>query len=165
MSGISPTLPNRQDWTVGVQMSLNIFNGFGSRGATTMAEETLEQLRMQRSAAAQRVELRIRAAMQGAKAAYFAIEQSRAEQEAARKALDIVTDAYTRGVVSMLSVLDAQNSALRASQVATNALYDFYIQYLEVQRSLGQFDLLMEPAEREAYVKRVIDFVESVMKR
>ncbi len=165
LSGISPTLPNRQDWTVGVQMSLNIFNGFGSRGATTMAEETLEQLRMQRSAATQKVELRIRAAMQGAKASYFAIEQSRAEQEAARRALGIVTDEYTRGVVSMLSVLDAQNSSLRANQVATNALYDFFIQYLEVQRSLGQFDLLMEPAEQEAYVRRVIEFVDSVLKR
>jgi outer membrane protein len=165
MSGISPTVPNRQDWTVGVQMSLNIFNGFGSRGATTMAGETLEQLRTQREAAAQRVELRIRAAMQGAKAAYFAIEQSRAEQEAAQKALTIVTEAYVRGAVSMLSVLDAQNSALRANQVATNALYDFFIQYLEVQRSLGRFDLLMEPAEREEEVKGIVEFVESVLKR
>lgn len=165
MSGISPALPNRQDWTVGVQMSLNIFGGFSTRGATTMAEETLEQLRAQKGSASQKVELRIRAALQSAKAAYFAIEQSRAEQDAARKALGIVTEAYVRGAVPMLSVLDAQNSALRASQVATNALYDFFIQYLEVQRSVGQFDLLMEPAEREAYVSRVIQFVESVLKR
>lgn len=165
MSGISPALPDRQDWTIGLQLSLNIFNGFGSRGATTMAEETLEQLRTQKAAAVQKVELRIRAALQGAKAAYFAIEQSRAEQDAAQKALRIVTDAYVQGAVSMLSVLDAQNSALRANQVATNALYDFFIQYLEVDRSLGQFDLLMEPAEREQYVKRIIEFVDSVLKR
>ena len=165
LRGVSPALPDRQDWTIGLQMSLNIFNGWGTRGTEAMGEETLEQLRTQRSSAAQKVELRIRAALQSAKAAYFAIEQSRAEQGAAQKALAIVTDSYRRGAVSILSVLDAQNSALRANQVATNALYDFFIQYLEVQRSLGQFDLLMEPSEREAYVRRVVDFVESVLKR
>jgi outer membrane protein TolC len=165
LSSVSPALPNRQDWSVGVQFSINLFKGFSTRASETRTSEQLEQLKIQRREAEKGVELRIRADMQDAKTRFFAIQQSQAELEAAREGLAIVTEAYSRGAVPMLNLLDAQNAALRASQVAVNAQYDFLITYMQLQRSLGRFDLLLTPAERAAFLAQAIEYMERTMER
>ncbi|HEX9006887.1 MAG TPA: TolC family protein, partial [Bacteroidota bacterium] len=165
LSGMATPLPDRQDWTVGLQLSLNIFQGFGTRAAESKASEQLEQYRLQRDASVERVALRVRSEMQNARTSFFAIEQSRVEQEASRKVLNIVTDAYSQGAVSILNLLDAQNSALRANQVAVNAQYDFLITYMSLQRSLGQFDILMTSSERERFLSELLKFMESSLSR
>ena len=76
-----------------------------------------------------------------------------------------MTEAYSRGAVSILSVLDAQSTALRADQVAANALYDFFIQYMELSRSLGEFDILMTPEERHEFLTGIIEQVENTLRR
>lgn len=164
-SSVMPALPDRNDWTVGLQLSLNLFNGFSTQASEAKASRQLEQYKSQRASAQEKIALRIRSDMQSAKASYFAIAQSHAEQAAAHRALQLVTDAYSRGAVSILSVLDAQNSSLRADQVSTNALYDFVIQYMQLQRSLGQFDLLMTPDERTEFLSTIIERMENSLRR
>ena len=93
--------------------------------------------------------------MEKAKASYFSIQQARLEQDAARKTLDIVTDSYSRGAVSILSLLDAQNSALRADQVAANAFYDFFADYIALERAIGEIDVLMTPDQRQDLLQRL----------
>jgi outer membrane protein len=165
LSAASPVLPNRQDWSVGVQLSFNIFKGFSTRATEIRTNEELEALKLRRKDAANGVALRIRADMQNAKTSFFAIQQSRVEVDAARDGLGIVTDAYSRGAVPMLNLLDAQNVALRANQVAVNAQYDFLITYMQLQRSLGRFDVLMTPAERAKFLAEAIEYMEHSLAR
>ncbi len=165
LGGIATPLPDRQDWTIGLQLSLNIFNGFGTRATEAKAGEQLEQYRLQRDASVERVALRVRSEMQNARTSFFAIQQSRVEQDVSRKVLNIVTDSYSRGAVSILNLLDAQNSALRANQVAVNAQYDFLITYFSLQRSLGQFDILMTASDREKFLNDLLKFMENSLAR
>lgn len=165
LGSIAPALPDEKNWSVGVQLSLNILNGMGTKAAREKAAIQSEQYAMQRESIAEKVELRIRAEMERAKASKFAIGQARREQESARKALDIVTDGYSRGAVSILSLLDAQNGALRADQVAANALYDFWSSSLLLQRAIGQFDVLMNPAEREDFLQRLHNKLAAIKRR
>ncbi len=109
--------------------------------------------------------VRIRAEMQNAKSTYFAIQQTRLQQIAAQKMLDIVADAYSRGAVSILSLLDAQNVTLQTKLVAANAVYDFLNEYMGLQRSLGQFDVLMTRQQRDEFLRRLIQFMENTLKR
>ena len=44
--------------------------------------------------------------------------------------------------------------------IAANALYDFLIEYMDLQRSLGQFDVLMTAQEREEFLNGLIQFME-----
>jgi outer membrane protein len=159
-SAVAPRIPDRNNWTVGVQLSFNLFNGLGTYANEQKINQQLEQLQTQREAVAEKVELRIRYEMQNAKASYFAIQQTRLQQEAAHKMLDIVTDAYSRGAVPILNLLDAQNAALGTDLIAANALYDFLIEYMNLQRSLGQFDVLMTAKEREEFLNGLIQFME-----
>ncbi|MEO1335790.1 MAG: hypothetical protein AAFV29_09095, partial [Myxococcota bacterium] len=56
--------------------------------------------------------------------------------------------------------VDAQNQALTGKLNATTAVYDFLIDLLEVQRSMGRFDLLMSEAEVEDFFQRLRTFAE-----
>ena len=43
------------------------------------------------------------------------------------KNLKIVGESYTRGVVSIVDLIDAQNNALVSRVDASNAVYDFFL--------------------------------------
>ncbi|MGB2867088.1 MAG: TolC family protein, partial [Bacteroidota bacterium] len=164
-SAISPPLPNQIDWNVGIRLSLNLFEGFSTSARAEQASQSLQQYQVQREGVKEKVALRIRIQMEGMKAAHFAILQARLEQDAARKGLEIVTDAYSRGAVPILSLLDAQNSALGADLIAANAQYDFFIAYMQLQRSLGRFDMLMTTSERQELLDRVLQSMKEGLKR
>jgi outer membrane protein len=160
-SAITPVLPDRHDWAVGVQLSFNLFGGLSKLATQQKASEQLKQYQLLRQAAADRVALRIRSEMQNAKSTYFAIHQTRLQLEAARKTIDLVTEAYSRGAVSILNLLDAQNALLYANQLSTNAYYDFLITYMMLQRAMGQFDVLMIPEQRDMFLQKLIQFMSS----
>ena len=88
-------------------------------------------------------------------AAYDAIGDARIAAEAGRTNLAAVIEAYERGAVPMTDVTDAQALALTSDQSATNALYDFLIGYMELQRTTGQFDLIATDTDRAAMRKRL----------
>jgi outer membrane protein len=165
LGAFSPTLPDKQDWSVGLQLSLNLFNGLATDAAVRQHSASLDRFRIQRRAVAEKVALRIRIELEKAKASHFAIEQARLEQAAARKTLDIVTNSYSLGAVSILSLLDAQNSTLRADQVAANALYDFLVDYVALQRAIGRFDVLMTPDDRADLLTRLKEYMTKVRKQ
>jgi len=165
LGSLAPALPDNRNWSVGVQLSLNLFNGMGTDAAKEKATIQLEEYDIRKQAVTEKIELRIRAEMERAKASKFAMEQAAEEQRAARRGLEITTDAYSRGAVSILSLLDAQNGALRADQVAANALYDFWISYFSLQRAIGQFDILMAPAERADFIQRLGARIAAIRRR
>jgi outer membrane protein len=165
LGSLSPSLPDSRNWSLGVQLSLNLFNGMGTAAAKEKAAIQVEEFDIRTQAVTEKIELRIRVEMERAKASKFAMEQAAEEQRAARRALEITTEAYSRGAVSILSLLDAQNGALRADQVAANALYDFWISYLSLQRAIGQFDVLMAPEERADFLERLRGRIAAIRQR
>jgi outer membrane protein len=163
-SAVTPDLPDRHDWTVGIQFSFRVFSGLSKLANEQKAGEQLKQYQLQRQATADRLALRIRSEMQNAKSTYFAIHQTRLRLEAARKTLDLVTDSYSRGAVSILNLLDAQNAQLYANQLTTHAYYDFMITYFQLQRAMGQFDMLITPEKRDEFLQKLIQFMETTRK-
>ncbi|MGD2063805.1 MAG: TolC family protein, partial [Nitrospirota bacterium] len=159
-TGAAGHVGNDTDWQVGVNLSLPLFQG-GARGAElSRAREELAQLELQRQALAERVATGVRTALFATGASYPAIELSRQSATAAHKNLELVTDAYARGVLSILDLLDAQNASLVADQLAATAVYDFLIDMLDAERAAGAFSLLMTPEEREAWLQRLATYFE-----
>ena len=70
--------------------------------------------------------------------------------EASRKNYELVSDAYARGTVTVLELLDAQDTSLTASASAAESLYSFLITIMSVQRAVGGYDYLLSPDDREA---------------
>jgi outer membrane protein TolC len=154
-------LPGVDDttWSVGLFGALPVFAGGSNRAAARRAREELYQLETERAATSERVEQRIRSALHVIGASYYSIELSQAAADAALKSLELVTDSYATGAVSITELLDAQNAALSASEAATNAVYDFLIDLMELQRAMSSFDFFQTTDDRDAFFRRLAAFL------
>lgn len=150
--------PNGFNWTIGVSASLPIFTGGGRRAERQRLREELAERRIERRASAERIEQRLRSALHQAGASYAAIELAELAADAAHGNLALVTDAYEQGAVPILDLLDAQNAALVADQVAASSVYDYLIDLMQVQRAVGRFDFFMTSAEYQEFLERLRAF-------
>jgi len=149
------------NWSVGLNLSLPLFEG-GAKAAGVHREKTeLDGLRLQRDAVAERVESGIRSAFFAVSASWPGIELSHEAARAAEQNLELVTDAYARGAVSIVELIDAQNSALVAGQAASNAEYDFLNDLMGLDRAMSRFDFLMDTAERNQWFADLVSFYQT----
>jgi outer membrane protein TolC len=146
-------------WSVGLFGSLPLYAGGTNRAASRRAREELFQLEIERKAVADRIEQRIRSALHVASASIYSIELSNAAADAALRSFDLVSESYATGAVSITELLDAQNAALRASEAASNAVYDFLIDLMEVERAVSSFDFFQTTAERDTFYRQVHDYM------
>lgn len=60
-----------------------------------------------------------------------------------------MADAYARGAVTVIELLDAQDASLTADAAAAGSQYRFLTTVMALQRAAGGFDFLLPPDERE----------------
>jgi outer membrane protein TolC len=148
-------------WRWSIQLSARyLLFGSGSRtAAKERAQQSLFSLEYQRTSQAQRVEEAMRDALQRMLSSRVRLELAREAATAAEGNYEFVRAAYAGGVTGILSLLDAQNTALIAELDAANALYDFITDFMAVQRAAGQIDLFIDEASREAFIQRLGDYL------
>ena len=71
-----------------------------------------------------------------------------------RKSLDVVVDAYGRGTVSMISLLDAHNYVYVADEIASDAVLNFFTRVVDFERSIGHF-MLADDAAADVFFAEV----------
>ena len=154
----SPASPDDTFWNVGVFLSLPLYEG-GARSAETRrtTQETYRLMRG-RQATAQRIEQNVRDSIFQAAASRLTIDLSRTAAEAARLNLEIVADNYTMGLVSLVDLLDAQTNDLNADLAATNAVNDYLIDLMQVERAVGQFTFFVPEEQRAAWIEELEEF-------
>jgi len=147
------------DWAVGVNVSIPLYEGGARRARVSGSRLAVEQNKLQLDATAERIEQRVRATLHQITASYPAIELSKEAAIAARKNHTLVTDAYTRGALSILDLLDAQNAALVAQVSATNAVFVFLIDLMNLQRNLGHFDFFLDEQGLDEWLSRLRKYI------
>jgi len=143
---------------VGLGLSFPLFSGGSKEATETKATEDLRRLRLEREATVGRVEERIRSSMFQAAASFPGIRLSREAAEAAKKNLELVVDQYSRGAVDIIKLLNSQNAALTATESAANAVYEFLIDLMNIQRAVGKFDYFLYEEDRAAWFDRLRSF-------
>lgn len=138
------------DWSVGVQATLPIFSGGLKRANVSRASYELRQLESLQYSMQDRIEERIRNQLHTVQAAYAQIRLTGIAAEASLKNYELVSDAYARGAVNLIELLDAQETSLTASAASAESLYFFLTEIMVMQRAVGGFDYLLPAAEREA---------------
>ena len=154
-----PGAPDDEAWSVTLQATLPLFTG-GLRGAErSQARHELRASEADRAATLDGIEARTRVHLHRTAGSWPAIDLSREAAAAADENLGNVTEAYARGAVSVTDLIDAQETALSAGLGATDAKYGFMIDFVNVLRSMGDFEILLDPASREAWYGRVEEWV------
>ena len=139
------------DWRVGLYARFPLFEGGLKKARSGRLEEEVKLLHNDRSAAAEVIDQEVLKALNRTRASYPSISLTREAAEAARKNFNLVTDSYVQGIKSIVDLLDAQNQSLRADLNAANAVYDFLIDYMGVERALGEFVIFQPEEQRRAW--------------
>lgn len=148
---VSSTVADRNNWTVGVTASLPLFAGGSLRADARKARAEARQLELNHEGARESIVAQAQGSLYAAESAHANIRLSRRAAELAAQNLDVVQDKYERGSVSIVTLLDAQNSAFAQRQSAEAAIYKFLSELLRFQRIIGWMEVLATPAEKEAW--------------
>jgi outer membrane protein len=154
-SVLPPGAPDDQSWSVSLRASLPLFTAGANSAALSRARHQRRQLEAQRAALADSVRARAQVALERVRASHPSIALSAEAAAAARENYNSVTEAYSRGLVTVTELIDAQGAALDADLAQADAKYTFLIDFVGVLRASGSFDLLLDPASRSAWYDEV----------
>lgn len=156
-----PGLPiaGRDDftWNVGAALSFRLFDDT-RYGEIDENEAAMQQLIERRANAAQRVEQRVRSALHQAGASSAAMMLRRDAATAAGENLGMVTEAYRQGTATVVTLIDAQSQALQSELAAANAVYDFLVDFVAVERASGSFGFERSEEDNEDFRRRLAAF-------
>jgi outer membrane protein TolC len=150
--------PDDDSWSVALQATLPLFAGKRRSAELAQARHDLRAAEADRAAVADAIEARARIVLHRTASSYPSIALSREAASAAEENLAMVADAYARGAVSVTELIDAQDAALEAGLAAADARYGFLADFVGVLRAMSEFDILLDPASREAWYRRVDDW-------
>ncbi len=157
-AGVGADLPPElgdKGWTVGLSARLPILTGGAQTARLSQTQKDLQRLKYEIASAHNQIEARIRSALHKAGASYPSIELAQQAANAAQNNLELVTDTYQKGAASIITLIDAQNATLSTELSAANAVYEFLLDLMEVQRATAKFDFFLKPAERKAWYERI----------
>jgi outer membrane protein len=104
-------------------------------------------------------ELRVRQQLQILRVAYANIRFFKRAEEEAFINLYQMQEAYQKGKVDIVRLLDAQETAIKARTSSVLATYEFTMEIINLERSLGFFSFLYTPLEKEIFIQRIITFL------
>ncbi|MCK4774213.1 MAG: TolC family protein, partial [Candidatus Krumholzibacteria bacterium] len=154
----SPPAPDDTFWNVGVFLSLPIFEGGARIAETRRTTQETYRLQRDREATAYRVERNVRSAVYDVAASRLAIELQRRAAAAARENLALVADNYTLGRAILVELIDAQTNVFNAELGVADALNDYLLDVMRVERAVGQFMFFVSAADREAWIQELEQF-------
>ena len=161
--GAIPPIPdfevnNNPTWNAAFNVSIPLFAGGSRKYQKEKTTVGLYQLQDQQKEVNNLLELQVRANMELVSASYNNIRLTKSAAEAAEKNIGIVRDLYQSGQVNIVTLVDAQNALLGAQINATNAAYQFMIDYFALQRSIGNYTILDTEQQKEAFLQRFLNF-------
>ena len=147
------------EWFVGVNLALPLFSGGSRYAEIDRARAELVRLQHERSAVRDQIMQRAASQLHFLGASYAGISLSRQAADAAKKNYELVATSYAEGAVRIVDLLDAQNAWITSDQLAADSIYDFVIDWINVQRAVGWFQLLMSKEDRHDFVRRAHAFI------
>ena len=155
-------LPDDTNWNVAIQASLPLFQGGERASNIRKYGEEITGLNLQRSSAMEKISQAICSAAQVAGTSYISIGLSQKAEMAAKKNLELVQDAYSRGVINIIDLLDAQNAALNAELLSAASTYTFAMELLNTERATGKFIAFMSAAEWQEWKTNLRTYFEKM---
>jgi outer membrane protein TolC/ABC-type uncharacterized transport system substrate-binding protein len=155
-----PNPPDDVNWILGASLTFPIYTGAEIFAKRKGHSEAMLQKELERKSAVDGIEQRIRSHLHEAGASFAGFNQAVKAAEAAEKGLDMVKDAYAQGVVSIVTLIDAQTQAQIAQEAATDILFDYLLKLMQVQRGVGQYDFFRSPKENKDFKSRLAQSIE-----
>ena len=155
-----PAIPDGY-YTVGLNLSLPIFNQNKQNINKQIASIQKEQLEISRDNVELNIERNINDSVLDLINQISNIQLSKVFEDTAKEALDLTQTSYASGAVNIVQLLDAQNNYLQAQLASANATYNYLQSSMQLERSLGQFFLLEDESGRVDFIQRFLEFTQN----
>lgn len=149
------------DWSVGVQLTLPLYQGSRIAAERRQAEHELTRLKLIFEQQADLVVADTLSALSEATSSRLTIDFAKASADAAQRTLSLVTDSYVRGASSYIDLIDAQSAYLTARLTSSNADFQHLQDLIELQRTIGFFDFYVSALEEDAWFDALLEFESS----
>lgn len=147
--------PEDSNWSVALNASWSLYNGGSDRIKVRRTLKELSRLTKQRDQLAKNLETELRNAALDLLSKSEKLEFSRKAAGSGRKSLNLTQDAYARGSVSVVELLDAQNTAVNSDLAAANAVYEYLVSIMTLERKNGRYLSLLSPEKQRAFRSRL----------
>ena len=148
-------------WSISLNASWPLFEGGAINADVRRALSEKKKLQEQLHDTTRKIELNLRSVILDLRVKSANLRLTKEAAEAADKNFELVQDSYSKGAVSIVSLLDAQNAALEANQSEANSVYEYFISLLEVERAFGGFAVITPLKEQKAFFYRFQEFMAS----
>jgi outer membrane protein TolC len=146
-------------YNVGVNVSIPIFNRTQTNINRQIATIQKDQLSLNIDNTELAISANIRNSVLTLINQISNLELSKISEETAKEALDLTQTSYSNGAVNVVQLLDAQNNYLSAQLARANAIYNYLISILELERNLGYYFLLNTQQANTEFRQRFIEYL------
>lgn len=153
--GSAFSIPDKNDWYVGLNVSVPLHEGGDRKAAVKEAKANLQKLETKLELLKQKLELNTRVNLENARSSFSSIALSEERADYASKTLTLVQRAYSRGAVNILDLIDAQNAHLIAKEAATNSIFNFLSDFVKISRAVGTFDFIIKQDSQKQWLERL----------
>jgi outer membrane protein TolC len=124
-------------YSIGAQVTLNLFSGFQVSARVRKAEANLREVRAGRDGLVQSISIETQTAYYQAKSAWEEIKVTAAAEAQAKEALRIVRDRYKNGLLTIVELLNAELSLQQTSTNRFRAIHDYNEARMKLALSAG----------------------------
>jgi outer membrane protein len=131
-------LPFDRSWTVGVQLTIPVFNGFLTARQTAEAEAQLASANIALDNRRRQIRLLVEDAAQSIVDAREHVQSREKEREAFAENLRLATGRYDAGAGDIIEIIDAQVQMTLAETNLVQARFDYAIAVASLYRATGR---------------------------
>ena len=136
------------NWTAGVSLNFNIFDGGANRARLAAARFRRSQAQAQVAQMAAAVKLQVREAYLNLNTSHQRVEVSRQAQAQAEESLRIIQNRYEAGLATITDLLQVETAHVSAQKNYLNALFDYRLSYAALELATGEL-AMDSPAVKE----------------
>lgn len=148
-------------WTVAATASWPLFSGNSKRYDLVKSRIRLRQTRLQARNLRNQLHLAVRSNLETAAVSAREIELAQIGLDAAVKNFDIIQAGYSEGRNTIADLIDAQNSKINSERAEAVAKYQFVLDFLLLERSIGRFHFLDSQKDKLLFLHRLRQFMET----
>ncbi len=147
------------NYNVGVSVSVPLFsrNQFNTDLHTAILRR--DQLDINKLNTEQNIDTNIRSGVLRLVNEMSNIQLSEVSEQAAKESLELTQTSYNNGAVNIVQLIDAQNNYINSQLAKANAIYNFLLNALQLERSMGYFFFLNSQADNDAFKAEFFQYI------
>jgi outer membrane protein len=128
------------NYTIGAVLKLNIFSGYHITGKTEAAKSFLNRMQEIRRSMELGIRVQTREAFLKARSSWKRIQVAQTAADQAEEGLRIVKNRYNNGLLTIVSLLDAEEARQQAHTNYFKALHDYKVARIDLALASGTID-------------------------